>query len=101
MLGGRPAALGRANRQLDLTVVALLDTLGLSLEQYLEAILAHNLGHRLGHVGILAAHQLLAALHNRHLATEAPEHLGKFQPHVAVTQHQQVFGKLVQFHNRR
>src|SRR5215210_3513289 len=93
-------SLGRVNRQLDLAVVASLDAQGLSLKQYPEAVLAHDISHRFGHVGVLAAHQPLAALHDRHLATEAPEHLGKFEPHVAAAQDQQVFGKLVQFHNR-
>src|SRR5215210_6395444 len=93
-------SLGRVNRQLDLAVVASLDAQGLSLKQYPEAVLAHDISHRFGHVGVLAAHQPLAALHDRHLATEAPEHLGKFEPHVAAAHDQQVFGKLVQFHNR-
>jgi hypothetical protein len=79
----------------------LLDALGLCLEQYLEAVLAHDLTHRFGYVGVLPAHQLLAALHDRHLAAKAPEHLSELEAYVTTPQHQQVLGELVQFHDRR
>src|SRR3712207_8386210 len=60
---------------------ALLDALGRSLEQHLDAFVAHDLGYRLGYVGILAAQQLLAALHNGDRAAEArsEEHTSELQ----------------------
>src|SRR5215213_7116767 len=47
----------RAQGQPDLPVLGPLGAPGLGLEQHLDAVLAHDLGHRLGHVGVLAAHQ--------------------------------------------
>jgi hypothetical protein len=63
---------------LDLPIGTLLDALGLAPEQHLDTFIAHNLGHRLGHVDVFVGQKLWAALHNGNLAAEAPEHLGEF-----------------------
>jgi hypothetical protein len=51
---GRRATLGCANRQPKLAVGALLSALGLGSEEHLDAFIAHDLGHGLGHIYVFS-----------------------------------------------
>ena len=79
---------------------SLFDADGIRLQQDLNAILAQNFGYRIRYVGILAAQQPLASLHDRDPAAEAPEHLAEFQSDVPPAQHQQMFRYGIELHDR-
>ena len=55
-----------------------------------NAILAQDLGHLVGDIGVLAREQPRAALDDRDPRAEAAEHLGELQPDIAATEHQQM-----------
>ena len=91
---------GRAHGQADRRRRPGSTRSGVGLQQDLDAVLAQDVGHRVGHVGVLAGQQPLAALHDRHLAAEAAEHLAELQADVAAAQHEQVLRHRVQLHDR-
>ena len=102
VLGTRPAATSRCepasvglpvrrlDGQLDAAVRAWRHPHRPGFQQHLHAVLAQDVAHRVGHVGVLAGEQLPAPLHDRHLAAKAAEHLAELQPDVAPADHQQV-----------
>src|SRR5215472_16161666 len=71
-----------------------------SLQQDLDAVLAHDFCHLIGHIRVFTVQQILSPLHNGYLAAEATEHLAKFQPDIATTYHQQMLRHYIQFHDR-
>jgi len=76
------------------------DTLQLGFQQDVNAVLDQDPADFLGHVGILAAQELLAALDYRHAAAKPPEELAKLEADVAAAGHDQVLWRLLQLHDR-
>ena len=79
----RPLPTGCAQRQQNLPIARPCDAHRLRLEHHPDPVLAQDLCHGFGYVGILAGQQLPPPLHDRHLAAKAAEHLAKLQPDVA------------------
>ena len=51
-------------------------------------------------VSVFSSQDLTAAMNNRHAAAKAAEHLPEFEPDIAATEDDQVFGNFLQFHQR-
>ena len=93
-------AVRRLDRQGDAVAVGLRHATRVGLQQDLDAVLAQDGGDGVGDVGVFAAEQALAALHDGHPAAEAAEHLAELQPDVAAAEDDQVVGNRVEFHDR-
>ena len=66
-----------------------------------DAVLAQDAGDGIRDVVVLPPQQALTALHDRHPAAEATEHLAELQADVPAAQHQQMLRDGVQLHDRR
>src|SRR5205807_4954399 len=93
--------LGGMEGQFDPAAGAPPDALDLGFHEHFHPILAQDLRHFLGDIGILAGQQLLPPLHDRHPAAEPAEHLPELEPDVAAAHDQEVLGNLAQIHDRR